>query len=280
MPLPAETPETALLVSDSNNNGLPSLSIDERRLNALIDRLDRIAQCTERSTTKIHRRTLMTLDICSPAPIGYMSFAVGLSFYMTVQAHLVEQASQFITFVSSMFVGGLIMMVAGFFELFRKNALGAVSLATYGSFFISVGVYGTIRASGVFFLDAPHGEQALTVIMGFASLCFFIISFQINLALPIMFFNLMVMFFLLAGGMVNTTCARVAGWWGIMTSGCAYYGAIAELFREQWGIDILPQFFTKKYNLEEKLWFPRANVRVKSGDIEDGGLLKKYNYMD
>jgi succinate-acetate transporter protein len=72
-------------------------------------------------------------------------------------------------------------------------------------------VYGTIRAAGIFFLEAPEGEQALTALMGMASFVFMIVSFAANWSLPFLFFNLTVMFFLLAGGMKNTTCARVAG---------------------------------------------------------------------
>lgn len=143
-----------------------------------------------------------------------------------------------------------------------------------GSFWITVGVYGTIRAAGIFFLEAPEGEQALVALMGFASFVFMIVSLAANLALPFLFLNLTIMFFLLAGGIKNTTVARVAGWWGIWTSFLAFYCGAASLFKDMWGMDILPQRFTKIYEKTSAVWFPRCNVNPETGDIEDGGVMK------
>ena len=188
---------------------------------------------------------------------------------MFLQAKIVEQSGQFIGFTFGMFLGGLTMVVAGFLELLRKNSLGATAFCVYGSFWITVGVYGTIRAAGIFFLDAPNGEQALTILMGFASLVFMIVSLAANIVQPLLFGNLTIMFFLLAGGMQNTTCARVAGWYGIWTSGVAFYAAAAALFRDMWGIEVLPQRFTKQFFATERIWFPRPRVSI-DGDVEDG----------
>ena len=205
--------------------------------------------------------------------VSFLPFFSNL-IYLSLQAHITEQATQFIAFPLGMFLGGLTMLITGFIELWRKNSLGATAFCTYGSFWITVGVYGTIRAAGIFFLEAPEGEQALTALMGMASFVFMIVSLAANWALPFLFFNLTVMFFLLAGGMKNETCAKVAGWWGIWTSALAFYCGAASLFKDMWGKDVLPQRFTKLYDAHSKIWFPRCVV-LENGDIEDGGLLKK-----
>lgn len=115
---------------------------------------------------------------------------------------------------------------------------------------MSFGVYGTIKAAGIFFLDSPHGEQAITALMGIASCIFFVAGFGTNLTLPIFFFHLAVMFFLLAGGFENATCAKVAGWWGLWTALLAFYGAAANLLRDNWSRDVLPQFYNKSFLAE------------------------------
>lgn len=204
------------------------------------------------------------------------------------------------------------MLITGFIELLRFNALGATAFCTYGSFWITVGVYGIIRmfhvtcclwmvifplsmyrqhyiyiyyyyigTAGIFFLQSPHGEQALTALFGIASFVFMIVSVALNLSLPFLFLNLTIMFFLLAGGVRSITCAKVAGWWGIWTSGLAFYNGVAILFRDSWGRDVLPQFFTKIYLAHEKVLFPRVHVEVGhedenetltgNRDVEDGG---------
>lgn len=38
-----------------------------------------------------------------------------------------------------------------------------------------------------------------------------------------------IMFFLLSGGVKNDTCARVAGWWGVVTSAMAFYIGLAGM---------------------------------------------------
>lgn len=38
------------------------------------------------------------------------------------------------------------MLVTGFLELYRKNGLGATAFTLYGSFWLTVGVYGIIKA--------------------------------------------------------------------------------------------------------------------------------------
>ncbi len=167
------------------------------------------------------------------------------------------------------------MLITGFIELWRKNSLGATAFCLFGSFWLTVGVYGTIRAAGIFFLEAPEGQQALTALMGIASFVFMIVSLAANWSLPFLFFNLMVMFFLLAGGMKNLTCAKVAGWWGIWTSFLAFYCGAAMLFKDMWGKDILPQKFTKVYEKTACTLFPRCQVDPETGDIEDGDILKK-----
>ena len=43
-----------------------------------------------------------------------------------------------------------------------------------GSFWISVGVYGVIRTAGIFFLDSPKGQQALTALSGVAGIGFMV----------------------------------------------------------------------------------------------------------
>ena len=43
-----------------------------------------------------------------------------------------------------------------------------------GAFWISVGVYGTIRTAGIFFLDSPKGQEALTALFGVAAIGFMV----------------------------------------------------------------------------------------------------------
>lgn len=254
--------EQVPVVTATNGSDNKGESMLERRLDALVERMDRLAFFAEKSASTLYQKRMITLDIANPAPIGLYAFALATALYMTAQAHITEQSTQFIAFSMGIFLGGLTMLVTGFLELYRKNILGATAFCVYGSFWLTVGVYGIIRTAGIFFLESPNGEQALTILMGFASFTFMIASLACNIALPFLFLNLTIMFFLLAGGVENTTVARVAGWWGIWTSGIALYCGTATLLRDLWGRDVLPQGFTKRYLRAEKVLFPRVHVET------------------
>lgn len=258
------TTATVTAPNGSENKGDSML---DRRLEALVERMDRLAYIAEKSSHTLYQKRMMTLDIANPAPIGLYAFALATALYMTSQAHITEQSTQFIAFSLGIFLGGLTMLVTGFLELYRKNVLGATAFCVYGSFWLTVGVYGIIRTAGIFFLESPNGEQALTILMGFASFTFMIAALACNIALPFLFLNLTIMFFLLAGGVDNTTVARVAGWWGIWTSGIALYVGTATLLRDLWGRDVLPQGFTKMFLRHEKVMFPRVHVETDE-DVE------------
>lgn len=151
------------------------------------------------------------------------------------------------------------MLIVAVLEVFRRNSLGATAFGTFGAFWISIGVYGTIRAAGVYFLDSPHGQEAVTALFGVAAFGFMVVSIAINLALPIVFFMIGMMFFLLAAGTTRKDVGKAAGWWGIFTSAFAFYIGLAMLFEDMWGREVLPLFYTKVYKRHAKLLFPRVS---------------------
>lgn len=178
---------------------------------------------------------------------------------MCVQAHIVEQASQFLIIPLSIFLGGMGMVITAFLEILRRNSLGFAAFGTYGTFFISVGVFGLYQAQGTFFLPVVEGQQAVTALLGIASFIFMIVSAAICLLLPVAFLMLTIMFFLLSAGFRNTDVAKAAGWWGLVTAGVAMYCAAAFLFEDLWGKEILPIFYTKPYKLHAAQLFPRIS---------------------
>ena len=184
---------------------------------------------------------------------------MALGTYMCVQAHIVEQASQFLVIPGSIFLGGMAMVITAILELLRRNALGYAAFGLYGTFFISVGVFGLYQAQGIFFLPVPEGQQAITALMGIASFIFMCVSAAICLLLPIAFLMLTIMFFLLSAGFRNEDVAKAAGWWGLVTSGVAMYSAAAFLFEDLWGKEILPIFYTKPYKQHAAHLFPRIS---------------------
>lgn len=68
-----------------STNGGEKGAMSERKLDALILNMERVAACMEKSHTGIYKRVINTYDIGNPGPVGMFAFALSLAFYMTSQ---------------------------------------------------------------------------------------------------------------------------------------------------------------------------------------------------
>ncbi|GAB4815398.1 hypothetical protein N2152v2_002444 [Parachlorella kessleri] len=211
----------------------------DRRLNLLTERLDAISHTMQSTSTGHFNRSLVA---------------------MTSAAGITESATQFIAFALGIIFGGATMILVALLEVVRRNALGTAAFGTFGSFWLSAGLYSILQAQGVFFLQAKHGMQAIFALFGIAAISFMVISVAICLALPFLFLNIGIMFFLLAGGVESPICQKVAGWWGIWTSALALYEGVSFLFEDVWGKEILPQFYTKPYRKHAVVLWPKIST--------------------
>lgn len=250
----------ATTVDSNYANGKDKTRDTNMEFAILAERIDQLTTVLAASAQGHFQRNLVAQDIANPAPLGFVAFAITLGLYMCVQAKIVEAASNFLVLPLAIFLGGMAMYVTAIFELVRRNSLGYAAFGAYGTFFISVGIYGICQAQGIFFLPNPKGQQALTSLFGIASLVFCLVSAAICALLPVVFFMLMIMFFLLAGGFRNETCAKAAGWWGLVTAAMAMYCAAAFLFEDMWGKEVLPIFYTKVYKQHAAHLFPRIST--------------------
>ncbi|KAK9828373.1 hypothetical protein WJX81_000706 [Elliptochloris bilobata] len=89
--------------------------------------------------------------------------------------------------------------------------------------------------------DTDKAEQMMLALFGLLTLIFAVQTLRMNRALQTLF-SLTVHFFLLAGGVVNPTCHKIAGWVGAV----AYYAATAILTAEVW----------------ERKWLPMGHMQV------------------
>lgn len=201
----------------------------------------------------MHDVAILFLDLKNPPSL------LPAALYMSYQARIVEQSTQFLIIPLGIFLGGVTMLMVSFFEVLRRNVLGFTAFGIYGAFWLTVGGYGLGQAQGLFFLPNPHGQQALVSLMGIVSFFFMFLSAAICVALPVTFLFLTVMFFMLAAGLVNERVAKAAGWWGLVTAAVALYMGLAFMFEDLWGREILPIFYTKLYKAHAGRLFPRIS---------------------
>ncbi|EFN56277.1 hypothetical protein CHLNCDRAFT_22572, partial [Chlorella variabilis] len=180
------------------------------------------------------------VDCANPAPLGFFAFSLTTALYMTSQAGLTEAATQ-CDFPLGICFGGLTMLIVAILEMFRRNTLGATVFGTFGAFWIAIEAV-TVMPSDIKVAQAQGGGNCdcLSALFGVAAIGFMCVSVAYNLALPLVFLMIGIMFFLLSAGTTRPNIAKAAGWWGIFTSVLAFYIGMAILFEESWGREILP----------------------------------------
>jgi GPR1/FUN34/yaaH family len=95
----------------------------------------------------------------------------------------------------------------------------------------------------------PKAVQAMLFLVGVISIMFWICTFKLNKTINVLFFLLSVTVFLLMAGVRNEEVDRIAGWFGMATSACAYWLAFAELINDIHGegkVEIIPLGHFKK----------------------------------
>lgn len=187
---------------------------------------------------------LINPPVSNPAPLGLFAFAITTALLQVEHAKLAGDNTAedlkgvtYLVWGFAMFYGGLLQVIAGVHEFRRNNTLGYTAFLSYGGFWMALGLANivlmlspneNVMATG-FNLQAM---QAMLVMFGLLTGVFWICSFSVNATICSLFFLLMSLFFLLAGGTVNKTCDRVAGYVGFVTAFNAFWLATAEIINE------------------------------------------------
>jgi hypothetical protein len=121
---------------------------------------------------------------------------------------------------------------------------------------LSYGIYGVLAEAGIFATPAPEGLQMMLSLWGILTFILFLGTIALSVALQTLFLSLTALFFLLAGGVYNTTCNQVAGGFGIWVGAVAWYIASAELLNSLYGRTVLPLGVMRRAKQEPELRDP------------------------
>lgn len=152
------------------------------------------------------------------------------------------------------FYGGLAQFVAGVLEYNRKNTFAFVAFCSYGAFWMSIAINGTLK--NVYTGDLTHtvytagvkSDEMMLSVWGILTFLLWLCTFSMNFAISSLFFTLSLLFWFLAAGNTNATLQKFAGGWGILVSAIAFYIGTAQLMEDVYGRPILPLFPFKPVN--------------------------------
>jgi len=184
-----------------------------------------------------------TVHAMNPTPLGFCAFALTLFVYsMYMAGATVPIGTATGTGMGlALFYGGLILLLAGLFELREGNNFHALIFCSYAGFWLS---RASLNISAFNFISNTYGTDSTLIDKGFGiyylawtifTLGMLISSIRINIFSIIFFSSLLITYTLLTASfflLFDYNLLRAAGAFGILTAAIAWYGGFASLHKK------------------------------------------------
>jgi succinate-acetate transporter protein len=175
--------------------------------------------------------------VADPAPLGLAAFALTTFLLSGHNATFIPDG---IWIGAAIFYGGLVQLLAGMWEFKNRNVFGATAFATYGGFWLSLGIFVVMTNTQTAFYSVFQNKVELHNALAWFLLAFAIFNtymllwasrlnlatFAVFLALEITEILLVIGFFLVAHGK-SDFWLHAGGWAGIVTAAVAWYTSAA-----------------------------------------------------
>ena len=184
--------------------------------------------------------------VANPGPLGLCGFALTTFVLSSINAGWFPAGGTNIIVGLALFYGGLAQMLAGMWEVRTGNTFGATAFASYGAFWLSLGV---VFVPGFGILDALVKSGTLHQALGLFLLgwtiftaLMFLGTLRSNVALMVVFALLTITFALLAIGELagSDVSHMLGGYVGVLTAIAAWYTALAGILASSKSVFTLP----------------------------------------
>jgi len=166
--------------------------------------------------------------VADPAPLGLAAFALTTFLLSAKNATWTHGTDAWLGYALA--YGGFVQLLAGMWEFRNRNVFGSTAFATYGGFWIGLGLY--------VLLVAPTAKSAAQIdddlgwiLVAFAIFNFYMLlwSTQVNVAVFLVFATLQATEIILAIGNFNNNIdtIKVGGYVGVATAIVAWYASAA-----------------------------------------------------
>jgi uncharacterized protein len=188
-----------------------------------------------------------TSPIADPAPLGLAAFALTTFLLSAFNAGWMTKASGLSWLGYAFAYGGLVQLLAGMWEFRNRNVFGATAFASYGGFWIGLGLY--VQLVGAKLLAHPITASLFNRDVGWILLAFAIFntymllwSLAVNMAVFAVFLTLELTEIILFAGnfALSTGTIKLGGYVGVLTALVAWYTSAAGVFNGMRGRAVIP----------------------------------------
>jgi succinate-acetate transporter protein len=181
--------------------------------------------------------------IADPAPLGLAAFALTTFLLSAANAGWMKSATGDAWLGYAFAYGGLAQLLAGMWEFRNRNVFGATAFASYGSFWIGLGLWALLVAPHALSATAA-GHDIGWILLSFAifNTYMLICSTQVNSAVFAVFLTLEVTEIILFIGQFanNTSVVKIGGYVGVLTALVAWYTSFAGVLNGISGRPVAP----------------------------------------
>jgi succinate-acetate transporter protein len=182
----------------------------------------------------------------NPAPLGLLAFGMTTVLLNLHNSGLWQLDATVLAM--GIFYGAIAQIIAGIAEFKKGNTFGMTAFCSFGLFWLTlVFVFLTDHLGlGDKFTPSAGGMAAYLIVWGFFTFFMYIATLRLNRGLQVIFLSLSILFWLLAahklldpiGG--RFIIGTIAGIEGVFCGGSAIYLAIAQIWNEIYGREVLP----------------------------------------
>lgn len=185
-------------------------------------------------------------SIADPGPLGLACFALTTFCLSMVNAGFVDKSATIVVIALALVYGGATQILAGMWEFKKNNVFGATAFASYGAFWISLGVFDLLSTLKLVTVPS-QGVWLFLLAWTIFTFYMWIGSFATNKALLTTFTLLLIAFILLTIGAAGNAAAHTwGGYIGILTALVAWYTSAAGVINTVNGRVVLPVGPAKK----------------------------------
>ena len=185
-----------------------------------------------------HLRRVEMAAVADPAPLGLAAFALTTFLLSVNNAGWTDGGAAWLGFAFA--YGGLAQLLAGMWEFRNRNVFGATAFATYGAFWIGLGLYALLAEEA-----SPNVANDLGwILLAFAIFNTYMLlwSTRVTIAVFLVFLALEATEVVLSAGffMDSQSVIRAGGIVGVVTAAIAWYASAAGVVNGMAGRHLVP----------------------------------------
>jgi succinate-acetate transporter protein len=173
--------------------------------------------------------------IADPAPLGLAAFALTTFLLSAKNAGWTHGTDAWLGYALA--YGGLIQLLAGMWEFRNRNVFGSTAFATYGGFWIGLGLYALLVAPKATASQIDNDRAWILLAFAIFNTYMLLWSTQVNEAVLAVFLTLEITEIVLFIGNFahNGSIVKVGGYIGVLTALCAWYASSAGVINGMLG---------------------------------------------